>query len=99
MLGYEYHPEAEAEYLAEVVYYSGLTEELGLRFVKEVEIAITRARQFPEAWTPLPGNLRRIRPRRFPHLIVYEVMEDRIIIWAVAHTSRQPGYWRDRLPR
>ena len=40
MLGYEYHPEAEAEYLAEVGYYSRISGELGLRFAKEVEAAI-----------------------------------------------------------
>ena len=97
MLGYEYHPEAEAEYLAEVEYYSRVSADLGLRFVKEVESAVARARQFPEAWAPLPGNLRRIRPRRFPHSVVYEVMPDRVFIWAVAHTSRRPGYWRERL--
>jgi plasmid stabilization system protein ParE len=97
VLGYEYHPESEAEYLAEVEYYSRVSAELGLRFVREVEAAIARARQFPEAWAPLPGNLRRVRPRRFPHSIVYEVMPGRIFIWAVAHTSREPGYWRGRL--
>ena len=53
MLGYEYHPAAEAEYLAEVEYYSRVSADLGLRFVKEVESAIARARQFPEA----KGNL------------------------------------------
>ncbi|MBI5387663.1 MAG: hypothetical protein HZA90_23635 [Verrucomicrobia bacterium] len=47
MLDYEYHPEAEAEYLAEVAYYSQISGELGLRFVTEVEAAILRARQFP----------------------------------------------------
>jgi len=97
VLGYEYHPEAEAEYLAEVAYYSRISEELGLRFVMEVEAAITRAREFPEAWAPVRGGLRRILPRRFPHAIVYEVMADHILIWAVAHCSRKPGYWRERL--
>ncbi|HEY9172337.1 MAG TPA: hypothetical protein VI136_08645 [Verrucomicrobiae bacterium] len=34
MLGHEYHPAAEAEYLAEVEYYSRVSADLGLRFVK-----------------------------------------------------------------
>ena len=97
VLGYEYHPEAEAEYLAEVEYYSRVSADLGLRFVKEVESAIARARQFPEVWAPLPGNLRRIRPQHFPHSVVYEVMPGRVFIWAVAHGSRRPGYWRTRM--
>jgi len=44
VLGYEYHPEAQAEYLAEVEYYSRVSAELGLRFVTEVEAAMARAR-------------------------------------------------------
>lgn len=97
MRGYEYHPAAEAEYLEAVQYYSRVSAELGLRFVTEVEAAVERARQFPEAWAPLPGNLRAILPHRFPYRIVYEDMQDRIFIWAVAHTSRQPSYWRCRM--
>jgi plasmid stabilization system protein ParE len=94
--GYEYHPAAEAEYLDAVRYYSRVSAELGLRFVTEVEAAAERARQFPEAWAPLPGNLRRIPLHRFPYRIIYEDMLDRIFIWAVAHTSREPSYWRGR---
>ncbi len=78
-------------------YYSRVSSELGLRFVKEVESAIARARQFPEAWTPPPSNLRRVRPRRFPHSVVYEVMPNGLFIWAVAHASHRSGCWRELL--
>ena len=27
----------------------------------------------------------------------YEEFDDKIVIWAVAHTKRFPGYWRERL--
>lgn len=97
MLGYEYHPAAEAEYLEAVRHYSRINGQLGLAFVTQVEAAIQRARQFPEAWSPLPRGLRRVRTRRFPYGITYEILTDRIFIWAVAHTSREPGYWEGRL--
>ena len=98
MLGYEYHPDAEAEYHAAICYYSRIRAELGMAFVSEVERAVERARLFPESHRRIGGHLRRVLTRRFSYSIVYEIMEGRILIWAVAHTSRKPGYWKERLP-
>ena len=96
MLGYEYHPAAEAEYLEAVGHYSRIDGELGLKFVSQVEAAIQRAREFPEFYAPVTEGLRHIITRRFPYAVVYEVLENRIFIWAVAHGSRRPGYWKWR---
>ena len=99
MLGYEYHPEAEAEYYDAIRYFSRISAELGMSFVTEVEKAVERARLFPESYGRIGPHLRRVLTRRFSYSLVYETMEDRILILAVAHTSRSPGYWRRRLKR
>ena len=96
MVGYEYHPAAEVEYLEAIGYYSRIGSELGMSFVTEVENAIQRARQFPEAYGKVTDSLRHIGTHRFPYAIIYESREDRMFIWAVAHTSREPGYWKLR---
>jgi hypothetical protein len=31
--------------------------------------------------------------RRFPYAVVYDVLPDAVIIIAVAHQRRKPGYW------
>ena len=97
MLGYEYHEAAEAEYHEAIRYYSRKSGDLGLSFVTEVESAIERARQFPEAYGRAGPNLRHVITRRFPYAIVYEILEDRIFIWALMQGNREPGYWRERL--
>ncbi len=33
---------------------------------------------------------------RFPFFIIYLILEQVIVIIAVAHFKRKPGYWRDR---
>lgn len=33
----------------------------------------------------------------YPYLLVYRVRDNLLQIIAVAHTSRRPSYWRDRL--
>jgi hypothetical protein len=35
--------------------------------------------------------------RRFRNIVVTAVVRDERLVVAVAHTSRQPGYWRDRV--
>jgi toxin ParE1/3/4 len=97
VVGYEYHSSAQAEYLEAVRHYSGIRAVLGMSFVTAVESAIERARQFPEAYGKVAQNIRHIGTHRFPYVIVYEVQADRIFIWAVAHTSREPGYWKRRV--
>ena len=35
----------------------------------------------------------------WPYRLVYFVENDRLVIVAVAHDKRMPGYWRDRVPK
>ena len=39
---------------------------------------------------------RRLRVIGFPYYVAYRVREHDIYIVAVAHTSRRPGYWKNR---
>ena len=34
--------------------------------------------------------------RRFPYSVVYQIQRDQILVVAVAHSSRSPGYWQGR---
>jgi toxin ParE1/3/4 len=79
--GYSFHPDAEAE-LQEVA--------------AEVERTISLVRQFPEAGSPDARDCRRVVVARFPYSVVYRQTRDSIVIVAVAHQRRRPGYWRRR---
>jgi toxin ParE1/3/4 len=37
--------------------------------------------------------------RQFPYAILYQVRKDHILILAIMHTSRSPGYWRGRMTK
>lgn len=97
MLRYRFHEAAEAEYHADIRFYRRIDPELGRAFVSEVEASIERIRQSLLMHSPIGGNLRRCRVRRFRHAVIYEIQSDGIFIWAVMHTSREPGYWKGRL--
>ena len=39
---------------------------------------------------------RRVSVSRFPHHVVYRLKDDEIVILAIAHMKRRPGYWKHR---
>lgn len=43
------------------------------------------------------AGVRRLFPRDFPYALAYLVDGDLIIIVAVAHGRREPGYWHERV--
>jgi hypothetical protein len=53
--------------------------------------------QYPRAWHPLGGGIRRCRLSRFPYAVIYAPEPEEILVIAIMHMHRRPGYWRDRL--
>lgn len=94
---YVFHPEALAEYLEATGYYREFRFELGQAFVKEIETGIDEILAHPRAYQNVEENARRHFVRRFPYGIYYTIEDDYILIVAVMHMSRQPGYWKNRI--
>lgn len=93
---YVFHPEALAEYAEAVQYYNRQRPEVAQAFINAVENAIYRIRESPESWSAIEEDVRRYLTQRFPYGILYTVEEDYILILAVMHCSREPGYWKER---
>ena len=91
-----FHPEAQEEFLAAIDYYEGCSPGLGIDFAAEVRSTIESIINFPNAWPALEGDLRRSLIRRFPYGVVYTGEGDTILILAVMHLHRDPGYWKHR---
>ncbi|MDH4165627.1 MAG: type II toxin-antitoxin system RelE/ParE family toxin [Gammaproteobacteria bacterium] len=94
---YEFHPEAEQELYEAASRYESEVSELGFRFADEVERVILLLLDRPELGSRLDDELRHFVLRRFPFSVVYAVASDVVYIVAVAHGSREPGYWRPRV--
>jgi len=63
----------------------------------EISRAIALLKQFPESAPIISGNYRRLLIRRFLFGLNYRIDGDEIIVIAIAHNSRRPGCWRDRV--
>jgi plasmid stabilization system protein ParE len=92
----EFHPEAAEEFEAAVDWYEERKTGLGLDFAAEIHAALHRAAAMPEAWTRLPGNVRRVLVNRFPYGVLYEPGKTSLVVLAVMHLRRKPGYWTTR---
>ncbi|MGH8610034.1 MAG: type II toxin-antitoxin system RelE/ParE family toxin [Gammaproteobacteria bacterium] len=84
---------ARREFLAEVIYYNNKQPGLGSRFAEAVEEATARALAFPLAGSPASKNTRRVFLKDFPFSVVYRPAKDGVVVFALAHHSRRPGYW------
>ncbi len=88
------HPEAADEAAEAAVFYHDSDPDLSLRFRTAVYASIERARSQPLLYRDFGDGLRKVRVNRFPYFIIYRLTgEQELQVLAVAHGSREPGYW------
>jgi toxin ParE1/3/4 len=94
------HSEAKAELQVSVSYYRERGgAKLAKRFKEHIKAGYKAILANPERFPPardLPG-VQKFRLRHFPFALLYVRRPDYIWIVAVAHGSRKPGYWTDRV--
>ena len=98
MKGADFHPEARAEFLAAVAYYEDQVRGLGDQLTDEIEHAVQLIVDQPGLGVALsePSDFRRLPLRRFPYHLIYRSAPGTVLILAVAHQRRRPGYWKKR---
>ena len=87
---------AQAELDEAIGWYAEQAPGLGDVFLLETLKVLKLVAQFPQAWHPLTPEIRRCRLKRFPYSVVYTLYDEGILVLAVAHQHRKPGYWRNR---
>ena len=95
-LDLEYLEEAVAEAAAAAEWYATRSTTAAAGFETELAEAESAIRRLPKAWPPYDHGTRRYLLRRYPFGVVYRVERTRVLIVAIAHGHRRPGYWRDR---
>jgi len=98
LLDYRFLPLARAEPLEAARFYRTRDVDVAQSFQEDVRRAIDFILIRPKASALV--RRRRIRRkilRRFPYSLYYAVKEDFVLIVAVGHHSRRPGYWSSRV--
>jgi len=77
--------------------YSRHSPEIADQFRQLVRAKIAEARHAPHHWPQQDDGTRLIHLAPFSYMLVVRAFKGFLEILAVAHTSREPGYWSDRL--
>lgn len=91
-----FHEEALAEFREAALYYARRNPILANRFVEAVEDAIRRIIEAPTSWRMIDEDVRRCLTRVFPFGVLYTTEPDHVLIVAIMHCGREPGYWKAR---
>jgi plasmid stabilization system protein ParE len=97
-----FHVAARAEPEASIRWYDERVPGLGHDFLTEVERCVAEIAEHPTGWPvdPRDPRARRIVMSRFPYSVVYVALPGGdLVIVAVAHAKRRPGYWQARVPQ
>jgi plasmid stabilization system protein ParE len=92
----EFHDAAEEELTAAIDWYAGQNASAAVSFAGEIRDAVLSITSDPTRLPTLGPERRFCLLKRFPYLLVFRVLGDRVQILAVAHAARRPGYWKHR---
>lgn len=93
----QFYPEARNEALEAYDWYARRSHKAAKMFYAELQDAGRPIQHDPERWSDYLLGTRRYLMKRFPFVVVYRVVPDRIEIVAIAHGRRRPAYWKTRL--
>jgi plasmid stabilization system protein ParE len=88
--------EAEEELRLAVLYYEEARPGLGRALIAEVRRAKELIVRHPLAARIERGEIRVRSISRFPYRIYYRVRPEEIIVVAIGHRRRRPGFWQLR---
>ena len=92
-------PEAEEELAAAAEWYEARRAGLGVELVASIDGAFEGILAAPLSYAMWRPNrpYRKKGVRRFPYVIFFMVDERAVVVVAIAHARRRPGYWVGRV--
>ena len=96
MLPIDYLPGARRDFDDSFDWYSERSAQAAIRFADAVDASLLQVAADPTRFVGTDGVHRECPVKKFPFRIIYRLAENRVLVVAVAHAKRRPGYWKDR---
>jgi len=74
-------------------FYEQRRQGLGIRFIRVVEEVCGEIGELPDAGAPLGRKDRKRHVPGFPYDVIYRPKDEGIVVLAIKHHRRKPGYW------
>lgn len=89
-------PAAQLEALDAASWYFERNPAVAAALETELRVAFSRIALMPTATSASFAPARRFLLKRFPYEVIFRIYPEVILIVAIAHVKRRPGYWRRR---
>lgn len=93
----EFHPGAQTDYDESLDWYAARSREAAMLFAAAVDESLGRIQRDPSLCHALDSRHRECLAQAIPFSDHLRNIGDRVIVIAVAHAKRRPGYWRNRV--
>lgn len=95
-LSVTFHRAASAEFIEASAWYETKRVGLALEFIAEIDRCVSLASKHPLQFAVVREDVRRVVANRFPYSIYFRAENQRIVVLAVFHGSRDPAIWLTR---
>jgi len=92
-----FHRAASAEFIEASTWYESKRLGLALEFMTEIDRCVSLASEHPLQFAVVREDIRRIVTNRFPYSVYFRAEQQRIVVLAVFHGSRDPAIWLARV--
>ncbi len=96
-LSASFHPDAQQELINAAVWYDDRRDGLGDIFVDAVSSKVEEACKTPERFPLVHGDIRQAIVRRFPFVVYFRVVGERVFVLSVFQANRDPKSLWSRL--
>jgi toxin ParE1/3/4 len=90
--------EATAELEEATTWYAERSWVASQHFVEAFLHATRSIANNPKRWPEIEAGVRRALLRKYPYSLIFVIHDEEAFVLSVMHQSREPGYWRDRVP-
>jgi plasmid stabilization system protein ParE len=97
MLPIDYVSGARRDFDESFDWYAERSTQAAVRFADAVDAALVKIAANPTRFATPDGVHRECPVKKFPFRVVYRLVDNRVLVVAIAHAKRRPGYWRGRV--
>ena len=90
------HFQAQEEINEAFEWYFKRSPEVADAFLTEIGTSLNQIIANPQLFSSYTKSTRRRVLARFPYSIIFQEKDEMILVVAIAHAKRRPGYWRRR---
>jgi plasmid stabilization system protein ParE len=87
---------ARADFDESFDWYAKRSVTAAMRFAGAVDAALISLAANPSPFASPDGVHRECPVKAFPFRVVYRIYENQVLVVAIAHVKRRPGYWQRR---